>query len=108
MTDCLTDRRRDSLAIRFARFGAFLLLAFAGAASTGNAQDTPEENLERARVLWKTGRAAEAVEIYDALLADAKTWSDDALLWQSWLGRGQARSELGGRSAAKAGLEWIA
>jgi tetratricopeptide (TPR) repeat protein len=108
MTDCLTDRRRDSLAIRFARLGAFLLLALAGAASTGNAQDTPEENLERARVLWKTGRAAEAVEIYDALLADAKTWSDDALLWQSWLGRGQARSELGGRSAAKAGLEWIA
>jgi len=71
------------------------------------AQDTAEEKIEKADTLRKTGRAAEAVELYDSVIGQAETWDDPVLLQNSWYGRALARAEIGGRNAAKPGLEWI-
>jgi tetratricopeptide (TPR) repeat protein len=77
------------------------------AAPLAMSQDTAEEKLEQGELLRKTGRAAEAVELYDSVIGESETWSDDVVLQNAWLGRALARSEIGGRTAARPGLEWI-
>jgi len=93
------------------RFGFGVLFLGLSLVVTGTqssrGQETTEEKLEKAEVLRKTGRAAEAVELLDSVISQPDSWSDPVILQAAWLGRARARAEIGGRSAAKPGLEWI-
>lgn len=90
--------------------GLFWLIGFSWAVITPGVagQDVFAEKLEKAETLRRTGRAAEAVELYDSMIAQPGAWSEAETLARAWLGRAIARGEMGGRTAAGPGLEWLA
>lgn len=73
-----------------------------------SAQSPPKERLEEARVLVQTGKAPEAVELYDEMLKSQDFVGDEALLGQAGLGRAMAMSEIGGRSESNKDLRVMA
>ncbi len=107
MTYLSEDRIPGQLMLRILRSVCAAAIAVLFLVPPALAQDTAEEKIEKAETLRKTGRAAEAVELFDSVIEQAETWADPVLLQNSWYGRALARAEIGGRNAAKPGLEWI-
>ena len=69
------------------------------------AQESIKQRFEDARVLRQTGRAPEAVELYDEIAKATDVAKDDSLMGQLALGRALALAETGGRAAHEPALE---
>lgn len=82
--------------IRIASRG-FSAVAFAtiAVAATGFAQAPKNEAIGKARVLWQTGKYAEAREAYDALVKDPKIAADPKLRARLFLDRADCLSSQG-------------
>ncbi len=72
------------------------------------AQDDAEEKLEEARLLVQTGKAPEAVEIYETMLKLPAVAADKSLEVQAGLGHAMAMSEIGARADAAPALAKLA
>lgn len=72
------------------------------------AQTAPKERLEAARVLVQTGKAPEAVELYDEMLKSPDIVNDENLMGLATLGRAQAVALIGGKAEATKALTALA